>query len=253
MKYQHPYENLSARAYWRKAVSDVSPFNIQGLYEPRHVISKDIRIATAGSCFAQHIARNLKKRGYNFLDMELSPPGLSAQSQQAYGYNTYSARYGNIYSIGQLLQLFQRAYGRLTPKESYWENNGRFYDPFRPSIEPGGFESIEELEGDVRAHLDSVKRLIRQAELFVFTFGLTEAWINKEDGSILPTCPGTIAGTFDPEKYEFHNFKYSEVMEQAKRFIAFATRRNPEIKFLFTVSPVPLTATASARGHSQWC
>ena len=241
----HPYEDLPNEAFWRSAVADVSPFNIQDMYKPKFTIGKDTPIAAAGSCFAQHIARNLKARGCNFLDMEQSPPGLSLDQQKNFGFNTYSGRFGNIYSVGQLFQMFQRASGAFKPVETCWEHEGRFYDPFRPAIQPNGFASPEELAADVASHLQCLNQLIRRTEVFIFTFGLTEGWINKEDGSILPTCPGTVVGNYDPDKYKFHNFTHSELLNYAKRFIALASKRNPKMKFIFTVSPVPLTATAS--------
>lgn len=50
-----------------------------------------------------------------------------------FGYDMYSARYGNIYSARQLLQMLQRADGSFPREEACWETNSRFYDPFRPS------------------------------------------------------------------------------------------------------------------------
>ena len=53
----------------------------------------------------------------------------------------YSARYGNIYTVRQLLQLAQEVAGNWTPKNYIWEKNGRFFDALRPGIEPNGFNS----------------------------------------------------------------------------------------------------------------
>ena len=86
-----------------------------------------------------------------------------------------------------------------------------------------------------------------RTNIFVFTFGLTEGWVNNNDGSALPTCPGTIAGEYDDKKYRFHNYSFLEILADATSFIDYALKLNPGIKFLFTVSPVPLTATASGQ------
>lgn len=202
-------------------------------------------IAAAGSCFAQHIGKHFKTRGYSFLDLEPPPPSLAPSLYADYGFDLYSARYGNVYSIRQLLQLFKRACGSYIPKETSWEQGGRFYDPFRPSIEPQGFASKLELERDCAYHLLMLRSLLPKTELFVFTFGLTEAWL--ADDAVLPTCPGTIAGNFDETRHRFHNFNYREVLADAEEFIAMALATNPSMKFLFTVSPVPLTATATSQ------
>lgn len=241
----NPYSSMPPRAFWRAAVAEVSPLEIRDLYRPKFSITRLMSIAAAGSCFAQHIARQFRTRGYKFLQMEPPPPNLDAEQLEKFGFELYSARYGNIYSIRQLLQLFRRAAGSWVSCEDVWETDGRYYDPFRPSIEPSGFVSAEEMRRDRCYHLERVKRLLRRTELFVFTFGLTEAWLCREDGTVLPTCPGTIAGTFDPARYEFHNFDYKEVLQDAENFIALALDNNPEMRFLFTVSPVPLTATAT--------
>ena len=242
---ENPYTAQPKKAFWRSGVSDVSPLEFVDVYRPRFPVTDDTKIAAAGSCFAQHIGREFKKRKFQFLDCELPPPQMSAADYERFGFNMYSGRYGNLYSVRQLLQLFQRALGLFSPEETLWRSADRYYDPFRPAIEPGGFASETELRNDVQYHLQRARTLLSDADLFVFTFGLTEAWIANADGAVLPTCPGTVAGEFDDRRYHFHNFNYREVLEDAEAFIALALAHNPEMRFLVTVSPVPLTATAS--------
>jgi hypothetical protein len=81
--------------------------------------------------------------------------------------------------------------------------------------------------------------------VFVFTFGLTESWIDRQSGTVYPTAPGTIAGTFDPNVYAFKNFSCEDVLADFIAFRELLKVRNPSLKFLLTVSPVPLVATAS--------
>ena len=241
----HRHENLPPRAYWKSAVSRDPVAGARDIYEPRFAVSPTDRIVAAGSCFAQHIGTQFKRRGYKFVDLEPGPRGLSRSDLHRFGFDLYSARYGNVYSVRQLLQLFQRAIGAFQPETVEWETNGRFYDPFRPSIEPGGFASSNERERNTRHHLQQVRRLLPQCDVFVFTFGLTEAWMDARDGAVLPSCPGTVAGTFDPERHQFVNFSFLDVYRDARKFINLARRFNADMRFLFTVSPVPLTATAS--------
>ncbi|MEV8360056.1 GSCFA domain-containing protein [Microbacterium sp. NPDC076895] len=199
----------------------------------------------AGSCFAQHIGKQFKRRGYRYIDAEPAPPLLAQSDLHTFGYDIYSARYGNIYSARQLVQTFARARGDFSPTDDYWTDGERFYDPFRPTIEPLGYESLEELHRHRRSHLQAVGTLLPQADLFVFTFGLTEAWENTEDGAVYPTCPGTHHGEFDESKHRFVNFRFSEVLQDFEDFMDYARSVNPQMRFLLTVSPVPLVATAS--------
>lgn len=71
--------------------------------------------------------------------------GLPPEVRRKYNYGIFSARTGNIYTTKLLLQWLQWAFGTDTPPEEVWEHQGRYYDPFRPAIEPDGFESPEEL------------------------------------------------------------------------------------------------------------
>ena len=56
----NPYESLSPAAFWRTAVATVSPLELEDIYRPRFPIDRQTRMATAGSCFAQHLTRQLR-------------------------------------------------------------------------------------------------------------------------------------------------------------------------------------------------
>jgi hypothetical protein len=240
-----PYESLPPEAFWRTGVAGRKPDAIPGLYKKKFSIDRSSRIATAGSCFAQHIAHHLRQREYKVLDMEPAPPSLSSDLAREYGYGIYSARYANIYTTRQLLQLAREAYGKYEPADAVWTKDGRFYDALRPSVEPHGYATADEVHDHRRHHLKMVRRLIASTDVFVFTLGLTEAWIHTASGTVYPTAPGTIAGQYDPEIYHFHNFGFREVYADLCAFCDLAVEKNSGIRFLFTVSPVPLTATAS--------
>lgn len=239
-----PYSTLPEAAFWRPAVSNRHMFDLENVstHEP---LDPSTRVATAGSCFAQHIGRHLRRRNANYLDLEPAPDFLSPEQARRHGYGILSCRYGNIYTARQLLQLAQECLGLRTPSERAWAKDGRFYDALRPSVDPVGHASA----GDVLAmrgqHLLKVRELLGQTDLFIFTLGLTEAWVSREDGTVYPTAPGTIAGTFDAGKYVFHNFRYNEVLADMLGFWALLREQSPAARLLLTVSPVPLTATAS--------
>lgn len=243
---QHPYTSLPAHAYWRAAIAERDVSEWGGLYTKKFDITPDAAIATAGSCFAQHIARHLRMRGFNYVDYEPAPPLLPVDMRKNYGYEIFSCRYGNIYTSRQLRQLVRRAFGRLTYDE-VWVQDGRYYDPLRPTVEPNGFASRQELETARTAHLAAVKRMFKMSGVFVFTLGLTEVWTDRETGIAYPLCPGTVAGVFDPDRYVFTNLTFSDVLADMEAVIKLVRRYNENIKFLLTVSPVPLTATASGQ------
>lgn len=242
-----PYDDLGPRAFWRSAVAEREPLDPGDLYRPRFKITRDMRIVTAGSCFAQHIGRALVASGFNVVDGEPFPGKLEKAAQQRFGYGIYSGRYGNIYTARHLLQLLQEAHGRAQPACPVWEKNGRFYDAMRPNVEPDGLGSPELVIEHRKLHLDKVRKLVRRCDLFVFTFGLTESWIHHETGTVYPTAPGAIAGEFDAEVFAFHNLSYEEIKADFQKVMKLLRRFNPDLRFLITVSPVPLTATATGQ------
>lgn len=244
---RNPYTGLPKGAFWKTGVCQEDPYDIEGIYRKKFDISVDERIATAGSCFAQHISRYLRKSGYNVLDAEPPPPGLPRELHQKFGFSMYSARYGNIYSVRQLLQLAEEVAGEWIPKDYVWEKDGKYVDALRPAIEPEGLDSKDMVMRLRQYHLSRVKEIFESLDLFIFTLGLTEMWIHKESGTIYPTAPGAIAGHFDPYVYQFKNAQFGEIISDFERFqqVVQSIRGGREFKILLTVSPVPLTATAS--------
>lgn len=244
----NPYEQLPSSAFWRSAVATASPFDLKDLYRKKFAILPTHKIATAGSCFAQRLSRALRRHGYPVLDVEPPPPSLPAEQHSKYGYSIYSARYGNIYTLPQLLQLAKEAQGTFEPQDIAWTKDGRFFDALRPAVEPDGLETEAELRLARKHHVERVGHLFRSMDLLVFTLGLTEAWRHKRSGTIYPTAPGVFAGAFDDETYEFVNFDcgdYDRAFHEFLEVLRSLRGRAPMPNILLTVSPVPITATAS--------
>ena len=242
-----PYADLPPRAFWRSAVAGRGGAAPVDLWQPKFAISPQARIVTAGSCFAQHVGRALKQAGFAVMDTEPLPAEIPDAVAQRFGYRLYSARYGNIYTARQLWQLIREARGKMTPALPVWQRDGRFFDAQRPGVEPDGLDSPDLVLAHRAEHLAAVRQAFGRAEVLVFTFGLTEAWLHRDTGTVYPTAPGTVAGDFDPEVFAFHNFDMAEVLADFERVRSLLRARNPDMRFLVTVSPVPLTATASGQ------
>ena len=89
--------------------------------------------------------------------------------------------------------------------------------------------------------------MFEQTSLFVFTVGLTEAWMAKSDGAVFPVAPGVVTSSPDSGTYKFVNFTVSEIIADLDAFIVRLRGVNPDVRLLFTVSPVPLVATYENR------
>jgi hypothetical protein len=235
---QHPYSDQPDRAFWSRSVaSNWSPVDLVTAKEP--ILRADSRVMSAGSCFAATIVPHLEAAGYRYVRTE------TAEANDRFHYESYSAAYGNIYTARQWLQLIDRAEGRFHPREDRWVTADGVIDPCRPGL-PYPAESEEEFDLLTRSHLDRVLAAILECNVFIFTLGLTESWVSTLDGAVFPACPGTIAGTFDRERHRFVNFTVSEVVADILGFIDRMRAIRAGLKIVLTVSPVGMVATATA-------
>jgi hypothetical protein len=239
----NPYAGLPDYQFWRRAVERLPIAEVNPVVNARFFLSRESKVATAGSCFAQHIARTLTAHGFNYYVTETGD-GLAQPEAEQRNFGVFSARFGNLYTARQLVQLFDRAYGRFSPADNVWiRSDGRLVDPFRPQVEPIGFASVEALEQSRATHFAAVREMFENLDVFVFTLGLTEAWRNRADGAIFPLAPGVVAGEMNHDCYEFINFGVKEVVSDLQQFLNQLSGINPNAKIIFTVSPVPLIAT----------
>ena len=240
----NPYSGLPTERFWRKAVVNVPPFAVDPRPKAPFTIGRTERVATGGSCFAQRVAEALRAAGFRYYVTEEAPEGTSPEEAEARQFGTFSARYGNLYYTRQFVQLFDRAYGRFEPELKAWQReDGRFVDPFRPTIEPAGFTSEAEVIAAREEHFGHVRRLFETLDVFVLTLGLTEGWRWRADGAALPLAPGVAGGAFDPALYECVNAGAAEVLGDLRGFLDRLWSVNPAARVVFTVSPVPMIAT----------
>ncbi|BBL75045.1 GSCFA domain-containing protein [Methylomagnum ishizawai] len=243
----NPYQELDDKSFWRKAIADRSVFDIGDLWQPKFVIQREDPVSTYGSCFAQHIGRALSDRGFNWLISETAPRHCSESLARRYNYGVFSARTGNIYTTSLLDQWVRWALDESKIPHESWLKDGRYIDPFRPAMEPTGFATMGELRKSRIQAVRCFRKSIADAYCFVFTLGLTESWFNAEAGYEYPMCPGTVAGEFSAQKHRFVNQNYEQVLSSLISAISNIRKINKDIKFILTVSPVPLTATASGK------
>ena len=237
----NPYDRLDEKFFWKKAVAEQPGDAIFPTSAKAFRLHPTDQVATAGSCFAQNIGKYLRQ----------SPAGRMIETEPLGPDDpVFSGRYGNIYTPRQLHELLDECEAGLAdPACPIQRHDGRFVDAFRPFIDPAGHASAADVVAARQAHITAIRPVFHDADLFVFTLGLTEAWCADTQrgtpaGRTYPVCPGIYAD--DPAyPYRFLNFGFAEIMADMTRFIARLTALNPGVKILLTVSPVPLTATYS--------
>ncbi len=239
-----PYSDLPDSAFWRRSIARLDADQVDPVVNPRFAIGPDDQVATAGSCFAQHISRTLQAEGYKYLVTEPEPLTAGAAPEN---FGVFPARFANIYTVRQLLQLFLRAYGRFEPRNDVWRTvDGVWLDAHRPQIQQRGYASEAAAIEDRVAHLAAVRRMFEDCQVFIFTLGLTEGWMSQEDGAVYPTPPGAV-GVAEASPLSFVNFTAEEMTEDLRQFIGLLREVNRGVRILLTVSPVPLIATYEPR------
>lgn len=240
----NPYFGLPHRALWSRGVAR--------RYDASTVVTSDApllrtgdRVASMGSCFASNIVPHIEAAGVTYLRME-EPPSQVAMLPENLGYRNFSAAYGNVYTARQMRQLIERCTSTFRPEEDRWHEPDKVIDPFRPGL---AYPAATDVEFDVitTAHLAATREAFATADVVVLTLGLTEGWESTLDGAVFPTCPGTVAGTFDQSRHRFRNFTVAEVVDDLSATIDGILAINARTRFIVTVSPVPLVATASGR------
>jgi hypothetical protein len=242
----NPYDGLRDACFWARAMLDPAPGHIDPVTRAQ-VISPDEKVATIGSCFAQHLSKHIRSAGLTYHVAETAPHGMSDEESRRRNYGVFSARYGNVYTVRQALQLLERSLGTFVPNDGIWERDGGFVDAFRPQVEPDVYRSPSEVAKSAHDHLRYVRDVFTQCDWLVFTLGLTEGWRSKSDGAMYPLAPGVCGGTCDDARYEFVNFTVQEVCRDLELFVGRLSDVNPGIRVLLTVSPVPLIATYENR------
>lgn len=227
---------------WDKAVGQV-PWNF---FDPMvgdfPIIGKTTAIGGIGCCFMQRFIAFLKAAGYSF-------PIAEPQKE---GNPLFSARYGNVNSARQLLQLFKRAYGEMNvpTSASVWKQKttGLLIDAFRPAF-ADPLPTLKEVEEDRERHLACVRRVFEQTEVLLYSIGVTECWLSRSTGIVYPVAPGVLNRDFDAGDIEYHNFTVSETVADLSEFIERLRQINPGVKIITILSPLAMIATYEKNTH----
>jgi hypothetical protein len=121
------YSDRPDKSFWKLGVAERQDDTFEDFYVPKFKITRETRVATAGSCFAQRVSMALKDAGCKIVDMEPFPKFMPDELARKFGHRVYSARYGNIYTTRQLTQLIAEARGIYKPADPVWERDGRFF------------------------------------------------------------------------------------------------------------------------------
>ena len=155
-----PYSDNSEKRFWSTGVR--ARLNKKRTLELKSLLNcietSDV-ICSVGSCFAQHIGKNLLDRGFKFLQSSFSDNRI-----ESFGI-------GNVYTPKQLLQWLEvcveeRIWTELTFFET---NNYLFHDYLLPQAKPAALDSLR-FKRDLICK--EIVANLKQSQTLIFTLGL---------------------------------------------------------------------------------
>ncbi len=177
-------------------------------------ITKASKITAFGSCFAGNVSRYLAKRGYTV--------------------NAHQWKHANSDFI-RIDEIMVHTPALLKQFEWAFENKRL------------GEIIIDGKQEETRSYHDEedVKALIKESDVFIVTFGLTEAWFDKENGEYLwKFIPNK---RLNSERFVNKLISYTENLENIRRIYSIIRNSRPDATIIFTLSPIPLLGTYSGR------
>ena len=183
---------------------------LAGWMPPAPFIDRDSTIVAFGSCFANHISRYLNNLGFDV---------ATKRDNKAY----VSAMGDGIVNVFAILQQFEWAWTNKVPEVELWH----------------GYKA-EEFGYDESVRLKT-RDLFDEADVFIITLGLSEVWYDEPTGEIF--WRAVPFDKFDPTRHKFRVASSAETLATLRAIYALIRRHRPQAAIIFTVSPIPLSAT----------
>ena len=183
---------------------------LDGWLPEQPLIHADTRVIGVGSCFARYFILWLAEQGFN----------------RAVDESPYNAlmRYGATFeSPAVIAQQFRWAFDEYDAKDALWIGKDKEL-----------FEANDERKRMVR---DTLQR----TDVLILTLGLSEVWYDKQTGE--PLWRALTRRHYDPQRHVFRVETMADTKRHLEKIEDIRRRHLPNLKIVFTVSPVRLTAT----------
>lgn len=212
------------------------------------IIRRDSKIFTMGSCFAPEIRHELNRRGFDvypkYHDIEFDQATQILDSlpdrDNINHYDTFTIRQevelafgGGHYQPGDFWEVRDGAINKVMGRETV------FQDPYRKNIYAADAAGVLDASLKIGA---AIREGMMKADVYIFTLGLIESWLNTANGLYVCSYPGT-GGGGGAAQTELHVGTFQENYGNLKRICDVIFGAFPEKHIILTVSPVALERT----------
>ena len=173
-------------------------------------ISHHSRILMLGSCFAENIGSLLVENKFR---INVNPFGI-------------------LYNPASIAEVLKRL-SEYSPfvEESLFMHGGLYHSPLHHSMLSG--PNVKECLSKINETYQKAHNDFHSADTIIITFGTAYVFTNKETGEIVANCHKLPASRFNRYK-----LSVEQITSQWKLLISELRSVNPQLKFLFTVSPI---------------
>ena len=235
-------------AGWRMA--QAAPVLVKST--PKFRLSAADTVFTMGSCFARNVEESLIRLGIKVSLADFDFP-LSYFHPNYGRLNTWvnTSLHGNMvrsvlnkYTPLSMLNEFERL---LRPEAFTDPHEGLIQvEPdkwFDPHIKNTRMMTSEEARA-ARALVETATARVRDATTVFLTLGFTETWIDSATGYVLNVAPSPLLIRKWPNRFRFYNATHADVLSSLEQIYDLTCARiRHDMKFVVTVSPVPLGTT----------
>jgi hypothetical protein len=222
------------------------PLNLR--HSPKFTLDSECPLFTIGSCFARNIENLLIRRNFPIVLKNFgTPPEMFRSWDEKTGGGVQKGKLSRAslikFSVHSMTHELRRVLaGSSYPNEGLVElTRDKWFDPHGSGLRLLPYEVALANRRGIHQAMSQIKR----AKVVIMTLGLTETWIDSATGLAINEPPGATWLARYPERWNFVDFGYDAILEEMSSFIALARERaSPDMRFIVTVSPVPLAATA---------
>lgn len=201
---------------------------------------------TLGSCFAEEIRIALTARGiacvptYRNIDFDPSTAIVDELPHREHMnfYNTFTVRL----QLEQMFGLWTQAdddYWTIKRPGNPWDSNTAYQDPYRRLIIGRSPEVLHKVISDLN---QAMLHGFEAATAFIFTFGMTEVFINTKSGKVAAQKPSYKGGGGDRET-RLHLSSFEENLRNVLAIVDLIQSKKKDCPIILTVSPVSLSRT----------
>ncbi|MEW5975381.1 MAG: GSCFA domain-containing protein [Acidobacteriota bacterium] len=183
---------------------------LHGWTPPQPLITPQTRVLALGSCFARYFVLWLGDHGFN---QNFPDSPYNALLRNSFGFESPAA----------IAQQFRWAFGELDSSKPLWIDQNK-----------------EQVEATEEGRI-LVRETLQKTDVLVLTLGLSEVWFDKLTGE--PLWRAVPVKLYDPARHLFKIEKFCDTLAALEVIDRIRTNSLPNLKILFTVSPIRLKAT----------